>query len=126
MLTSDRHRFRHRVVQHTVALVARIAHRFQAFRQRERVAVVAAHRCAVTPGGGIPRRLGPLDPGPVAHAEVASEDAVSMAGGICPVADSTLSGTTTAASPPIFSRLTTCCTKLSCLLRVDDQKSSRS
>ena len=58
----------------TVALVARVAHRLQALRQRERVTVVAAHRRAVTACGGIPRRLSPLDAGAVAHDRFPSAD----------------------------------------------------
>ena len=42
-----------------------------------------------------------------------------------PPSNSTLSGTTTAARPPILSIERMCCTKLSCLLDVVAQKSSR-
>src|SRR5262245_37489317 len=42
-----------------------------------------------------------------------------------PPSKSTLSGTTTAARPLILSSVFTCCTKFSCLLLVDAQKSSR-
>ena len=43
-----------------------------------------------------------------------------------PPSKSTLSGTTTAARPLALSRVLMCCTKLSCLLLVVTQKSSRS
>jgi hypothetical protein len=46
-------------------------------------------------------------------------------GSPAPPSKSTLSGTTTAARPWIFSSDLTCCTKLSCLLLVEVQKSSR-
>ncbi len=42
-----------------------------------------------------------------------------------PPSNSTLSGATTAARPCIFNMVRTWCTKLSCLLLVEAQKSSR-
>ena len=42
-----------------------------------------------------------------------------------PASNSTLSGSTTAARPPILSIVLMCCRKLSCLFDVDAQKSSR-
>lgn len=52
----------------TIELVLRRAHRLEPLRQRERVAMITPRRYAVTPGGRVPRCLGPLDRRLVSHA----------------------------------------------------------
>jgi len=55
------------LVRGSPSLVLGLAHRLEPRRQSEGVAVVAARRSAVAAGGGVPRRLGPLDGGTITH-----------------------------------------------------------